>query len=75
MEALVPAEPARQRNALSKAVARSFPEAKLRSFADGVATFLDSQHLIVASYADLPGPRGRASESGPDDVQESLFAA
>lgn len=58
---------------LVEAVAKLHPAAKMRSFADGAATFLDRQHLIVAFYADFP------AESGPNQgaggaVQEPLFA-
>ena len=74
LQAQAPADPTRQRAALIEAVAPLFPEAKLRSFSNGAATFLDSQHLIVASYAELPvGVRRRNQE--PDGLQDSLFAA
>ena len=64
-----------QRVALIDAVTPLYPEAKLRSFSDGAATFLDSHHLIVASFADVPIASRRRRDPEPDDVQDSLFAA
>lgn len=71
LERVVPHEPARQRAALIAEVARVHPTARIRSFADGTATFLDRQHLVVAWYERLPGRRS-ADGARP---QESLFAA
>jgi len=44
----------------------------MRSFADGAATFLDRQHLIVAFYVNAP----TTPHTERDDVaaQERLFA-
>ena len=75
LEVAAPADPAQQRAALADAVAQEFPDATLRSFSDGAASFLDSQHLIVAAYADTPPKRGRALKVVADDSQDSLFAA
>jgi len=72
-EAIPPAEPAQQQAAMGEAVRQLFPTARLRSFSNGVASYLDSQHLIVASYADLPSMRQRDEAGG--DSQDSLFAA
>jgi hypothetical protein len=74
IEAVPPRDPARQRAALADAVARVFPEARLRSFSDGAATFLDSQHLIVASYADQSPTSNRRRGSEAAEPQDSLFA-
>jgi hypothetical protein len=74
LEAVPPLDPAHQRASLADAVARLFPNARLRSFSNGAATFLDSQHLIVASYADVPARNGRREESEPAERQESLFS-
>jgi hypothetical protein len=69
-------DPARQRAALAEAVGRLFPAARLRSFSNGAATFLDAQHLIVAFYADpSPTARTRRHGSGATEPQDSLFAA
>lgn len=75
MEVSPPVDSTRQRAALAEAVERLFPGARLRSFSNGAATFLDSQHLIIAFFADLPGSRSRRLESEPAESQESLFAA
>ena len=51
----------------------------MRSFADGAATFLDRQHLIVAFYADLPAETKHPAETNHTKrvcgaAQERLFA-
>jgi hypothetical protein len=71
LEAVAPEDASRQRQALVDAVTSRFPAAKLRSFADGAASFLDRDHLIVASYADLPR---RRRDGGVPASQEALFA-
>lgn len=70
LEGVAPREPARQRTELIAEVTRLHPTARIRSFASGVATFLDRQHLVVAWYERLP--RGRRTEEASQ--QESLFA-
>jgi hypothetical protein len=76
IEAVPPRDPVRQRAALAEAVGRLFPAARLRSFSDGAATFLDSQHLIVASYAGLSATASRQRHgSAATEPQDSLFAA
>ena len=57
VEAGVPSDPAQQRTGLIGAVSSLHPEARIRSFADGAATFIDRQHLLVASYTNLPKQR------------------
>lgn len=71
IEADAPRDPARQREAMVAAVTELFPDARLRSFADGAASFLDRQHLIVASFADRPRRRGGVRTLEPS--QEPLF--
>ena len=68
-----PATALEQRRQLVDAVAALHPSAKMRSFADGAATFLDRQHLIVAFYAERSPapPRPKARQ---DARQEELFA-
>jgi hypothetical protein len=62
-----------ERAQLAEAAAAVHPSAKMRSFADGAATFLDRQHLIVAFYVERPaGSKNGASHR--DVVQERLFA-
>jgi hypothetical protein len=75
LDAVPPRDPSGQRTALVEAVRSLFPGAKFRSFANGAATFLDAQHLIVASYADVPKAGRRASANASDEKQSPLFAA
>jgi hypothetical protein len=75
MHVIPPADPSGQRAALVEAVERLFPAAKLRSFSDGAASFLDAEHLIVASYADVPARRKRGAETSSAAPQDALFAA
>jgi hypothetical protein len=65
--------PAEQRAQLAEATEAVHPSAKMRSFADGAATFLDRQHLIVAFYAD-PAHATRHAERARSGAQERLFA-
>jgi len=53
-------------------VAAHHPGARLRSFADGAASFLGRQHLVVATYD--PKPKGRKPSTAASP-QEGLFAA
>ncbi|MGI8659579.1 MAG: hypothetical protein ACR2LH_00840 [Thermoleophilaceae bacterium] len=74
LEGAAPRAPAQQRAELIAEVTRLHPTARIRSFASGVATFLDRQHLVVAWYERLPrGRRTEEAEQAPP--QESLFAA
>lgn len=75
IDAVPPVDLGRQRAALAEAVGRIFPRARLRSFSDGAATFLDAQHLIVASFADLPRSNGRRRTVEAGEQQKPLFAA
>lgn len=70
-----PTDQAGQRAQLAGIVARLHPEARMRSFGHGAASFLDSSHLVVAHYAEayestsmLPVLEASA------DVQQPLFA-
>jgi hypothetical protein len=70
-----PADEAGQSAQLASVVARLHPEARMRSFGNGAASFLDSSHLVVAHYAEayestsmLPVLEASA------DVQQPLFA-
>lgn len=76
VDAVPPLDPSRQRAALTEAVGLLFPRARLRSFSDGAASFLDTQHLIVASYAELPrANRREPTDHDDDEQQKQLFAA
>jgi hypothetical protein len=73
----IPVEPpqteAEQRNQLRNLVAEHYPTARIRSFADGAATFLDRQQLIVASYR--PRLKARRASTASLQGQDELFAA
>ncbi|MGH2744114.1 MAG: hypothetical protein ACRDN8_16885 [Thermoleophilaceae bacterium] len=75
IDAVPPLGRSRQRAALTEAVGRLFPHARLRSFSNGAATFLDTQHLIVASYAKLPPANRRGATDDAGEQQNRLFAA
>jgi hypothetical protein len=51
-----------------------YPNAELRSFADGAATFLAPKLLIVAVYR-LAERTDDVQDDGDDDEQQQLFAA
>jgi hypothetical protein len=55
----VPRDVAEQRARLIEAVALHKPAAEIRSFAQHVASFVDSEHLVVA-YFEQPREIGRA---------------
>ncbi len=66
---------AMERSQLVEVVGRVMSDAKIKSFANGAATFLGRQHLVIASYAEpLRARRTRWQASQADD-QDSLFAA
>lgn len=70
IEAHRPSGAAGRRTQLQSIVAELHPDAKIRSFADGVASFLAPQHLIVARYdAVVEGTIAGASAAS----QTSLF--
>lgn len=69
-----PADEAGQRAQLASVVARLHPDARMRSFGNGAASFLNSSHLVVAHYTEAREPRPVLSV--PDtstDVQQPLF--
>ena len=68
-----PSGPSEQRRQLVQAAAEHHPGAKLRSFANGAATFLDRQHLIVAFYAEGVGAVAGRKDTGTTR-QPPLFA-
>ena len=75
MPAEAPSETSRQRQQLTEVVAKLHPDARLRSFAHGAATFLNRQYLIVAFYADITLEDGVAADAGAADTeQRPLFA-
>ena len=77
IEVEMPVDEVGQRAQLSAAVTRLHPDARMRSFGDGAASFLDSQRLVVAHYG---GPGGQLVHEGCADpaqqvAQQPLFAA
>lgn len=67
-----PRRSADERMQLDAVTTRLHPQARMRSFANGAASFLDRQHLIVAFYASSAGrPDARAPE--PAATQAALF--
>jgi hypothetical protein len=69
-----PTDQAGQRARLAAAVARLHPEARMRSFGNGAASFLDSSQLVVAHYSDTDVPSSALSTSEASaDVQQPLF--
>lgn len=57
-EVPAPRGPSELRERLVDLVRVTHPGAEPRSYADGAATFLDRQHLVVTSYADPLTARG-----------------
>ena len=69
-----PTDQAGQHAQLAAAVARLHPGARMRSFGDGAAPFLDSLHLVVAHYTEAREPRPALSvPEASGDVQQPLF--
>lgn len=69
-----PTDQAGQRAQLAGVVARLHPEARMRSFDHGAASFLDSSHLVVAHYSDTDVPSSALSKPETSaDVQQPLF--
>lgn len=72
-EVEMPTDEAGQRAQLAGLVARLHPDARMRSFGGGAASFLDSQRLIVAHYsrvAEQPTQAARVERV----EQQPLFA-
>ena len=69
-----PADQVGQRAQLATVVARLYPEARMRSFGNGAASFLDSSNLVVAHYTEAREPRPALSvPEASTDVQQPLF--
>jgi len=64
-----------ERAQLVEIVAQVMPDAKIRSFANGAATFLGRQHLVIAAYVEPCRTRRARCEASEGDDQDSLFAA
>lgn len=68
---VVPPDEPRRRLQLIDAVKADYPDARLKSYADDVASFLCGPVMIVAHY----GRTLRVDQVEPTDVQEPLFDA
>lgn len=66
---------AADRATLIEVVARIKPDAKIRSFGDGAATFLGRQHLVIASFRESAKERRTRYRAARRSEQDSLFAA
>lgn len=76
LEIDAPTDESGQRAQLATVVARLHPEARMRSFGEEAASFLDREHLVVAHYAaTLAESRPSESASQADDEPQPLFAA
>lgn len=72
----VPADQGRQREQLADVVARIHPDARMRSFGEGAASFLSSQRLVVAHYDDVREQTTPPASPPSEPVeQQALFAA
>jgi hypothetical protein len=71
-----PTDEAGQREQLAAIVASVHPDAQMRSFGSGAASFLDGHYLVVAHYGARLEAVSRATESAESrGDQQSLFAA
>lgn len=62
-----------ERDRLVAVVAQHKPDAEIRSFANHAASFVDSEHLVVAYFAEPPEIRRALKELGRQDGQRELF--
>lgn len=68
----VPPGEAHRRTQLIDAAHQRHPDARFKSFADSVASFVDGKHLIVARYGEASEPP--EGERAPDAWdQQALF--
>jgi hypothetical protein len=69
-----PTDQAGQRAQLAGVVARLHPDARMRSFGNEAATFLDATYLVVAHYTEAREPASALSvPEASADVQQPLF--
>lgn len=74
-EVAPPRDPSEQRARLVEAVAEHKPAAEIRSFANHAASFVDSEHLIVAYFKEPPEIGKALKELSRQHGQRELFAA
>lgn len=66
---------AADRASLIQVVAQVQPDARIRSYDNGAATFLGRQHLVVAAFRESVRERRMRFRSSRRHEQDSLFAA
>lgn len=76
----MPGDAAGQRKQLVELVSARHPQARLRSFGDGAASFLDAEHLVVAHYVTHDSSSAEADKRAERSIeaqyhQQALFAA
>lgn len=69
-----PRDVSEQRARLVEAVAEHKPAAEIRSFANHAASFVDSEHLIVAYFKEPREIKSALTELKLEDGQRELFA-
>lgn len=75
-EVEMPRDEAGQRAQLTQLVGDLHPAARMRSFGNGAASFLDARHLVVAHYVERDhDPSEPAAEARHASEQQQLFAA
>lgn len=77
LEVDAPTDKPGQRAQITSIVAQIHPCARMRSFGNDAASFLDREHLVVAHYAAVlkRTPTARRVEAAVEDQQSPLFAA
>lgn len=70
-EIVAPCDAREKQASLVRAVKDVFPDAKQRSYANGVASFVGRQHLVIARLADRP--RRATVKDNRRRSQETLF--
>lgn len=76
LEVDAPTDESGQRVQLANIIARLHPGARMRSFGNGAASFLDRQHLVVAHYAGVltEEPAAHVATAAGEGQQQPLFA-
>jgi hypothetical protein len=70
-----PRSPGEERTRLIEVVAEHKPDAEIRSFANHVASFVDSEHLVVAYFEEPSEIRKALRELARQHGQRELFPA
>jgi hypothetical protein len=73
-EVTPPRDTGEQRAKLVEVVARHKPEAEIRSFANHAASFVDSEHLVVAYFKDPAEIKKALKAANHQHDQRELFS-